>query len=277
MTLLPTATLVLLHGLLASEAAPEIPATAQKHWLSPDRAFVPWSRQPARWFGAFEFDAGFLYLRPRFELGYGKPHSSWVGLDLNPIFTDEGVAGYAGLRIAQPYWHLRAGGRAWYTFYRSFLVPQYSYSVEDIERQVGPRSRFLTWEAELGADLPLGPGEVEAEVAGSYVTRVPDGFYVYEETLRVVVNPPWVWRARVAYLWEYFAHTLQLGPVVEAAGVPRRGTVVLRAGGLVRITLSGDLEARGTFIPPVATRDALGTRGGDAFLVGIRYRWATAP
>ena len=129
MTLLPTATLVLLHGLLASEP---MPAT-------------PWAGQPARWFGALEIDAGFLYLRPRFELGYGKPHSSWVGLDLNPIFTDEGIAGYAGLRVAQPYWHLRAGGRAWYTFYRTFLLPQYSYSVEDIEQQVGPRSRFLTW------------------------------------------------------------------------------------------------------------------------------------
>ena len=53
--------------------------------------------------------------------------------------------------------------------------------------------------------------------------------------------------------------------------------MVLRAGGLVRITLSGDLEARGTFIPPIVTRDPLGTRGGDAFLVGIRYRWATGP
>ena len=71
---------------------------------------------------------------------------------------------------------------------------------------------------------------------------------------------------------EYFSHTLQLGPVAELAGVPQRGTVVLRAGGLVRITLSGDLEARGTFIPPIVTRDPLGTRGGDAFLVEQQLR-----
>ncbi|MEY2933779.1 MAG: hypothetical protein RL033_4528, partial [Pseudomonadota bacterium] len=71
--------------------------------------------------------------------------------------------------------------------------------------------------------------------------------------------------------------TLQIGPVLEVVGVPRRGTLVLRAGGLVRIMLSGDLEARGTFVPALATPDALGARGGDAFLIGVRYRWASGP
>src|SRR3954462_7918886 len=35
--------------------------------------------------------------------------------------------------------------------------------------------------------------------------------------------------ARVGYLWEYFAHTLQLGPVVEATGVPERETRAMRS------------------------------------------------
>ena len=89
MTLLPTALLLLLHGAVLS---PDVPA-AEKHFLSPSRVFPPWAQQPVRWFGALEFDAGFLYVRPRFELGYGRPHADWLGLDLNPIFSDEGVAG----------------------------------------------------------------------------------------------------------------------------------------------------------------------------------------
>jgi hypothetical protein len=260
LTLLPTALLVLLHG------------TA----LSAD-VVVPWAKQPVRWFGALEFDTGFLYVRPRFELGYGRPHASWVGVDLNPIFSEEGVAGYAGLRIAQPFWHLRAGGRYWFTFHRSFLQPRDSYTVEDIELQEGPRSRFLTWEAELGLNLPLRPGGLLAELAISHVGDVAAGYFVYEETLRVVVDPPWVWRTRLGYLLGFAGGAVQLGPVLEVVGVPLRDTVVLRAGGLVRIALAGNLEARGTFVPALATPDALGAKGGDAFLLGIRYRWASDP
>jgi len=283
LTLLPTTLLVLLHGTVFSAdvrsadvlSAQLVPPGAEQHFLSPARVFQPWAEQPVRWFGAFEFDTGLLYVRPRFELGYGRPHASWVGVDLNPIFSEEGVAGYAGLRIAQPFWHLRVGGRYWLTFYRSFLQPRDSYSVEEIELQQGPRSRFLTWEAELGVNLPLGPGGLLAELAGSYVSGVDAGYYVYEETLRVVVEPPWVWRTRLGYLWALAGGALQLGPVVELVAVPRRDTWVLRAGGLVRIALSGDLEARGTFVPALATPDALGAKGGDAFLLGIRYRWAS--
>jgi hypothetical protein len=255
----------------ALATVPEPPT--EKHMLSPERIFVPWSKQAIRWFGALEFDTGFLYVRPRFSFGYGRPHARWVGVDLNPIFSEEGVAGYAGLRLASSLLSLRAGARYWYTFQRSFLEQRDHYTVEDIELRTGPRSSFLTWEAELALSLPVGPGSILAEAAGSYVTGVADDFFVYEETLRVVVDPPWVVRARPGYLLAY--RSIQIGPVFELVAVPRRDALVLRAGGLVRITLSGDLEARGTFVPAVATPDALGARGGDAFLLGIRYRWAT--
>jgi hypothetical protein len=260
---------------LAPTLAP--PASAQ-HFLSPGQVFLPWSEQPERWFVATAFDAGFLYVRPRFEFGYGRPHWSWAGIEVNPIFTDEGLAAYAGARWALPFLQLRVGGRYWYAFRRSYLIPAESYTVEDLERLTGPRSTYLTWEAELSSSLPLGPGSVLAEVAGSAVTGVDDGYYVYEETLRVVVDPPWVWRARAGYAWALALDgSLQLGPIVEVIGVPNRGTVVLRAGGIVRLTLAADLEVRGTFVPAIATPDPLSMRGGDAFLLGIRYRWATGP
>jgi hypothetical protein len=253
---------------LAPEPVPQVEAGGH----------VPWSKQPVRWFGSAELDTGFLYVRPRFSAGYGRPHHVWVGLDTNPIFSAEGVAGYLGLRFDLPFANLRVGGRYWTTFRRSFLLPEESYAVEDIELRTGPDSRFLTWEAELTLNLPLGPGVVLLEGAGSFVSGVPDGYYVYEETLRVVVDPPWVWRTRVGYTLALDVdRTLVVGPVLEVVGLPGRSTHVYRAGALARVALGPTLEARGTFVPAVVTPDALGARGGDAFLLGIRYRWATGP
>jgi hypothetical protein len=239
---------------------------------------VAWSSQPVRWFGSAEFDTGFLYVRPRLSAGYGRPHDTWIGIDTNPIFSIEGVAGYAGLRFDVPFVNLRVGGRYWTTFRRSFLLPSDRYSVEDIELRGEPESRFLTWEAELTVSLPVGPGFMLLEGAGSYVTGVPEGYYVYEETLRVVVDPPWVFRGRVGYTVPLDPdRTIVFGPVFEVVHNPGRDTHVYRAGALARVTLSSALEARGTFVPAVATPDPLGARGGDAFLLGIRYRWATGP
>jgi len=276
-------------GSAAGQAATSNPAAPDPHAeLAPDpepaaplaapAAELPWSQQPARWFVSSEIDTGFLYLRPRFSTGYGRPHAVWAGLDANPIVSSEGIAGYAGLRVDLPFVNLRLGGRYWRTFRRSFLVPQASYTVEDIELRDGPPSRFLTWEAELSTSVTLGRGALLFEGALSYVTGVPDGYYVYEETLRVVAEPPWVWRTRMGYMVALDAdRTIALGPVLELVGIPKRYEVVYRAGALARVFISPALEARGTFVPAVVTRDPLGARGGDAFLLGIRYRWASGP
>ncbi|HTV19977.1 MAG TPA: hypothetical protein VMG12_14935 [Polyangiaceae bacterium] len=261
----------------APELTPVPPAPAVIVPLR-DPPVLPWSLQPERWFVSSEIDTGFLYVRPRFSTGYGRPHDLWVGLDANPIFSSEGIAGYLGLRFDLPLVNLRVGGRYWYTFRRSFLVPEESYSVEDIELQEGPPSRFLTWEAELSTNVPLGRGALLAEGSLSLVTGVADDYYVYEETLRVVVDPPWVWRGRIGYTFAIDDdRTIVLGPVLEFVGVPKRDVVVYRAGALARVFLSPTLEARGTFVPAVYTPDPLGARGGDAFLLGIRWRWATGP
>jgi hypothetical protein len=259
------------------ELPPLPPPTAQPVPLV-HPPLLPWSLQPARWFASAEIDTGFLYVRPRISTGYGRPHALWAGLDANPIFSSEGVAGYLGLRFDVPFVNLRAGGRYWYTFRRSFLVPEASYSVEDIELRQGPRSRFITWEAELTANVPLGRGVLLGEGSFSLVTGVLAPYYVYEETLRVVVDPPYVWRARVGYTFAIDRErTIVIGPVLEFVGIPKRDVVVYRAGALARIFLSPSLEARGTFVPAVYTPDPLGARGGDAFLLSIRYRWATGP
>ena len=227
-------------------------------------------------FFATSIDVGFLYFRPRVSLGFGQPFSTWFGLDANPIISSEGAGGWLGLRAALPNINLRFGGRYFHSFRRSYLRPQNTYTITDIENRSGPASSYLSMEAELTGNFPAGPGMLHAELTATSVLLVDRGYYIYEETIRVVLNPPYVWRARIGYSLPFGQNGLfRVGGVVEMVGIPNRDQVVLRGGLVVRVPLFQNLEARGTFIPVWASPDTLGLAGGDSFLVGIRYRWAT--
>ena len=230
----------------------------------------------ARPFVAGSVDVGFLYLRPRFSFGYGKPFGSWLGVDLNPILSSIGLGAYGGARFALPHVNLRVGARYYSAFRRSFLVPSVSYTRVEIEDQAGDVSHYLSVEAELSFSLRAGPGIISAEAAATAVLLVPGNYYVFEETLRTVVAPPWVWRARVGYLFVFGPERrIRVGPVVEVVGVPGREYLSLRAGLTARMPLWDTIEVRATLVPPILSRDELGAHGGDSFLLGIRWRWAT--
>ena len=250
-----------------------------------------WSVGDMRPFVAGLFDTGYLYIRPRFSFGYGRPHHTWIGIDANPLASGEGVGGYLGLRGALPMVNLRIGGRGFYTFERSFLCPTDDfaqpeacqeqeplgfYNREDIESRIGPTSAYISFEAELTLNLRIGPGNIIGELAGTLVTGVDQGFFVYEETVRVVLAPPWVWRVRGGYRFPLdAARSIRVGVVAELVGVPGRDMFVLRGGFVGNVRLYHNLEARGIFVPALVARDTLGAAAGDAFLLGVRYRWAT--
>lgn len=235
-----------------------------------------WQRGRSRHFLSAQIDVGLLFFRPRLSAGYGRPYYSWLGLEANPIVSGEGVGAWFGLRAASPVGDLRIGGRYRYTFRRSFLPPRESYDREEIERRNGPHSSYVSLEAELTGYLPLGPGLVISELAGTAVQGVDDGYYLYEETIRVVLKPPFVWRARLGYALGFGERKkLRVGGVLEVVGIPGRETAILRGGLVVRLRLYNHLEARGTFIPVLVSKDSLGLAGADAYMIGVRYRWAT--
>lgn len=272
---------LLIAALLALLWAPA-PAQAQSRLgiTSPpadgSRPAASWHEGEMRWFFATAVDLGFLYFRPRASVGYGLPHSTWVGLDANPIITGEGAGGWVGLRAALPNIDLRVGGRYFHAFRRSMLRPQATYQRADIESRAGPTSSYLSLEAELTGNVPLGPGRLLVELAATSVQLVELGWYVYEETIKVVLEPPYVWRVRLGYSLPFGNPRLfKVGGVVELVHMPGRDKVALRGGLVVRVPLFKNLEARGTFIPVWYSQDSLGLAGGDAFLVGVRYRWAT--
>jgi len=236
-----------------------------------------WREGEPRPFAALTLDAGYLYLRPRGHFGYGMPFNTWLGLELNPLIGRGGYGGYAGMRFAIPFADLRIGARYFSTFQRSFLTPRLEYDRLNLDERINEKTKYVTLEAELNFAYPVGPGDIIAMGSFSYVGNVPDGFNVFEETLRVVVEPPLVWRARGGYLFRWGAHNQHsIGPVVDVLDVPKRDdSRTVRFGPVLRIQLSRHFDVRGSFVTTVYSPDKLGLVGGDFTELGVRYRTAT--
>ncbi len=236
-----------------------------------------WREGPVRPFIATTFDVGWVYLRPRLSLGYGRPFSSWIGIDVNPLISGNGLGAYSGVRLSLPRVDFRLGARYFGAFTREYLPPQRRYNRLDLDLTISEPSRVLTYEAEIEASFPLGPGDVIGLGSASYVKNVPEGRYVFEETLRVIVDPPLVWRARGGYVVRFGSMKQHsVGIVADVLNVPKRDdSTTVRAGPVVRIVLSRRVEIRGTFVPTIFSPDALGLVGGDFTELGFRYRWAT--
>jgi hypothetical protein len=235
-----------------------------------------WHRGHVRKFVATAIDLGYLYFRPRVSFGYGKPFWRWVGIDANPAVSNKYLAGYAGLRLALPILEIRAGARYTRDWSQSYLAPAPSYDRLAFESQALGLSSYTNLEAEATGGFPLGPGSVLAIASGTYMMGVPSGVYVYDDTLRVITNPPWIVRGRLGYAVRLGVEgKVSLAVVADLLDIPRRDALVLRAGIVGSAALSDHIEVIGSFIPPIASPDTLGVAQGDFAQLGIRYRWAT--
>jgi hypothetical protein len=235
-----------------------------------------WHRGHARKFLATAVDLGYLYFRPRVSVGYGKPFWRWIGIDANPAVSNKYLAGYAGLRLALPIVELRAGARYTRDWSQYYLAPGAGYDRIEFESQALSLSSYTNLEAEATGGFPLGPGSVLAIASGTYMTGVPSGVYVYDDTLRVITNPPWIWRGRLGYAVRLGVEgKVSLAVVGDLVGMPKRDALVLRVGVVGSAALSDHIEVIGSLIPPIASPDTLGVAQGDFAQLGIRYRWAT--
>jgi hypothetical protein len=236
-----------------------------------------WGALPARYFVATTFDIGFVYARPRVSVGYGRPFTSWIGFDANPVASGAGIGAYAGLRIQLPFIDLRVGPRYFYAFNHTVLDVKDSYDRLDLETASGTPSKTLTWESELDASIPLGPGNLVGRASVSYITGVDDDHEVFEETLRVIVRPPLVWRGRGGYAFRFGAYSQHsIGVVADVLDIPKRDdSITLRVGPIIRLVLSRRVELRGSFVVTVTSPDRIGLVGGDFTELGVRYRWAS--
>jgi hypothetical protein len=241
------------------------------------RMLRSWATAPPRLFVSTAFDFGFVYARPRVSLGYGRPFTSWVGVDANPIASSAGLGAYGGLRFEIPYFDLRIGTRYFWAFRHTYLDTKPSYDRLDLETSDGTRAQTVTYEAEADAALPAGPGRILLRASLSYVDAVPEGQSVFEETLHIIVDPPLVWRARVGYVFAFGERGQHgIGLVADFLDVPKRDdSKTFRAGPVLRMALSRRVEVRGSFVAPLVSPDRIGLIGGDFTELGVRYRWAS--
>jgi hypothetical protein len=238
-----------------------------------------WGVAPSRGFVATTVDVGFVYLRPRVSLGYGKPFTKWFGIDANPLAQSTGLGVYGGLRMEIPFVDLRVGARWFRSFTHTYLDPKPEYDRIALETSNDVVASELTYEAELDSSVPVGPGNLLMRGSVSYIAGVPNGKEVFEETLHIIAKPPWVWRARGGYVFrlgQYSQHSI--GLVADFLDVPNRDdSKTVRVGPVLRWVLSRRVEVRGSFVMTVYSPDRIGLAGSDFTELGVRYRWATEP
>jgi hypothetical protein len=228
-------------------------------------------------------DLGYLFLRPRFHFGYGRPHFTWVGLEVNPLLAGNGIGAYGGLRGEVAWFELRAGARYMFAFEDAFLRPAESYDRITIQdRTTDAPSRYLSLEAQLQLDpdlFDIGDAvrvSLSTEITGTYVMLVDPGLNVFEQTLKVVVAPPWVWSVDLGFRFGFGPDKrIYVQPRVQVVHIVGRDAIVVRAGLQAGFHLWPDLEIRLIAVPAIVSPDSIGAQGGDTFLLGLRYRWAT--
>jgi hypothetical protein len=227
---------------------------------------------PVRPFLASVIELGAFHVRPWLQAGYGKPHYEWFGAEIYQSMSVSGGRSYAGIRGTWPYIDVRGGWR--YEFPTStYLMPRKdSYEREDMENPAFGRSTYLAAEAELSGTIPVPNGSIIAVAT----LGVPDDRLLLEQALKVVTEPPWMWRARVGYLYHFgWQGTLRLGVSAEVIHPIRRQDVVVRAGPLMSAALTHHLEANAAIMVVAYSPDSLGLAGADLGQIGLRYRWAT--
>lgn len=235
-----------------------------------------WAEGSARPFFATSIDLGYLYLRPRAIVGYGRPFWTWIGFEANPQVSQRFLGAYAGVRAELPFFDLRLGSRYVFSFQQAQLRPREEYGRLQLESRELPRLTYYDLEAELTGAIPFGPGSVLLLGTANRILGVPKDVFVFDQVLRVIVDPPWVYRGRIGF-------GMRLGPtgrigmglVGEVLHVPERHASTIRAGIIATASLSNHLEVIGSFIPPFVGPDTLGIAQGDFGQLGIRYRWAT--
>ena len=229
-----------------------------------------------RWFGAANFDAGVVNFRPMFALGYGKPHYRWTGLELGGNVSLSGIRYYSGISGVLPGISLRVGASYQNATQQHYLQPQDTYKREELETELTGKQTYVSGEAELTASWPMPGGSMLAVLSGYAIGEVPDPFYIFEQSLKLVVAPPWLWRGRLGYLFHIgWAGSMKFGAAAEVLHVPNREAIIVRAGPIVSVALTHHLEVSGAAMIVAASPDNLGIVGADLGQLGIRYRWAT--
>lgn len=235
-----------------------------------------WSAGKPRPFAAVVFETAGISGKTELELGYGRPHHLWAGVEISTALALGGLQAFGGLRATAPWGTLRFGPRFWTALGQRLIVPADVITRPMLDAFDGPKTRYLALDADANFQIPLPIGAIGVLLSASGIFGVEDGYYVFENTYRVVVDPPFVGRVRVSYLAGIGnPPTFRLGGLAELIYNPGRDMVNVRLGPAVAVSLTHHLEAVAAVGLSVFNPDEIGVAGADLGQIGLRYRWAT--
>jgi hypothetical protein len=250
------------------------PPSAGRDDISAQRPY--WGAGPVRGFAAGAFDTAGIGMRTELDLGYGRPHFQWAGVEIASGISLKGMSFAAMARAQAPWGHVRIGPR-FFTGLSQKLIPDVDIVTKPmLEVDAGLRSKYLSLDGEVNVNIPLPVGTlgILASVIGLF--GVPEGYLVFEDSLRTVVEPKFVGRGRISYLAGIGKPaTLRVGGVAEVIFNPGRDNYSVRTGPAVAVALTHHLEAVGVAAFSVYNRDDIGLAGADLGQIGFRYRWAS--
>lgn len=242
----------------------------------PEEKLSPWDHGSARAFVAGRIDAGIVFARPAFMLGYGRPHWEWFGVEAYALTTNSFGAVYAGTRASLPFLDFTIGVRDTLSYRRSFLPQRASYVADDVDAAHGPRARYLSLDVELTGVVPLLGGYVLWGFVSTTILDAPKDVLVFDESLRVVMRQPAAIDFRFGYIHAIGREgPLKLGVLSETIALPHRDGPVERIGPLGTLSLTDHTEVVAVFTVAVWSPDALGILHSPYGFLGLRYRWAT--
>jgi hypothetical protein len=235
-----------------------------------------WGVAEPRWFVSTKSDLGTPYVKPYLSFGYGMPHWIWAGIDANAISTLEMVMGYTGVRLSTPLLDVAFGARDTLSFNKAFLPPRATFTRDEVFDQPGAKARYLAWEGEAVAVLPLPYSGLVFDFVWVRTLDVPQQRYVYDEAYRAIVaNPTFMVLRAAAVVRLLREDALKAGVLTEYVFSTGRDKGTLRVGPAAVLQLTDHLQAVGALTGVVSGPDQLGFTLGAYGVAGLRYYWAT--
>jgi hypothetical protein len=103
----------------------------------------------------------------------------------------------------------------------------------------------------------------------------PKDLHMYEEVLRVVIEPPFALGLRGGFLYGIGdEQNLKVGAMLEHVVTPGRPRGVWRSGPVALATFSKNLEGLFAFSVVLDSPDELGVVHGTYAFLGLLHRWA---
>jgi hypothetical protein len=233
-----------------------------------------WSRGEARPFASGRAIAGLGYARLAGNLGYGKPHWTWAGLEMGGFVSPFYATVDAGVHASLVVFELSVAMRRTFSFAHVSVPSAETISSSALDAD-GPKARTTTLDIYLWGFIPYNRWLVAWETVFERPLGAPDDTLWFEEYQRVMMSNRGLGAVKLTPTIRLGA-SVYLGPMAEFLFLfGRPDSSVLRLGPSVYWSVSDHFELISYATHPVLTPDRLSLFDRTYAAIGLRYRFAT--